>query len=104
MALSRLSPVNISAIPHSSRRERLPAHGRKIAVASARTPAGDVAFKNCSRSSNDKEAVMTYESSREFYEARREPEIGLMQEIVGTVIFTVGAVGLILFVLTVFIL
>lgn len=47
---------------------------------------------------------MAYDSSREFYETGREPEIGLTQEIIGTVIFTAGLVGLILFVLTVFIL
>jgi hypothetical protein len=47
---------------------------------------------------------MTYESSREFYESHRQPEIGLAQEIVGTAIFTAGIVGLILFVLSVFIL
>ena len=62
------------------------------------------AIQNCSGPFFDREAVMTYEHGRKFYEGRREPDVSLPQEIVGTTIFTAGMVGAILFVLTVFIL
>jgi hypothetical protein len=47
---------------------------------------------------------LTCGDNREFYEAGRDPDVSLPQEIVGTVIFTAGMVGAILFVLSVFIL
>lgn len=46
---------------------------------------------------------MNYENHC-IYENHCEPEISLSEEIIGTSIFTIGMVGLILFVLTVFIL
>jgi len=64
----------------------------------------DVAIENCSSPFFDREAVMTYEHGREFYEGRRDPDISLPREIVATAIFTAGMVGAILFVLCNFIL
>jgi hypothetical protein len=61
-------------------------------------PSG-LAFDKCSYSF--KEAVMICESYREFCQGRRKSEISMTQEIVGTVIFTAGTVGLILFALAI---
>jgi len=46
---------------------------------------------------------MSYENHC-IYDSHCTPEISLSEEIIGTSIFTIGMVGLILFVLTVFIL
>jgi hypothetical protein len=45
---------------------------------------------------------MICQSYREFCQGRRKSEISMTQEIVGTVIFTAGTVGLILIVLAAF--
>ena len=64
----------------------------------------EAAIHDCSGPFGQMEAVMSNEHGREFHERGREPDISLPQEIVGTTIFTAGMVGVILFVLTVFIL